>query len=648
MQTEPLKNPPKALPSNGFGDSFVPSSGSGQQKDFPHSPVKGFSDSFDGSGFTTDRKPAREAEKPTASAVSGLGSGFGDSFVPSTKSLEPGSRPTSAAPPIASSPPVIGEMSFDVRFPSVEALMAASGSNYASSPTSAGDLLSPLSVGAPFTSESVLRRQPYEREYSKPHISLTGGNENTHQLADIGQDNQPLPKSTHVTGTAFRRVEDYQRPYIRPNLTSRDSRSSVTTAALNKAVEDAAPQHSPSRRPANLSDDEKRRPQSLQLPGPAVDRLKEFEQGSSSIASTKKPVIADLLTGEELPSSDLDMRSLIQPMSATTGDPKTRLQVPPPVSAKPKSLSVSTATPAAESALPGSEARPGIPRRSATLLSDNWSPLESARAALSENKPTTDGQVKQAEQPKMGVPGGKGPTSTVIQKAAPRTTSTSPSLSSQNSRTPPKIIQRMSHYESGSEEPSKSLNPPQSARVQDERGRTELLPTKSSPRKVPQPVARRSSINAIVSRFEAMSSPPQGDGMAGYPGSRAAMSPETSPVRAAPHVKPAVAPKPLQHRQPSLSKRRESIEPEPHAAASAAVTAAAPQVASEATAIPPALASQDAHGRPQQDAPSGLSPEEPKSVHSLIARWNKGGPPVTGVAPQALKAKPALGQGRKL
>lgn len=186
----PSKGPPPLKSASGFSDAFgVPGQAFGNRT----KPSPGFSDSF-GTKVRTGSSPKKSAfghpPRPSASTQNS----FSAFDLPRTTS--PMATTTARKSPTPSSSIPQGEVTFETRFPSIETL-------------SSGDAFSPPLEAMPSRSGS---NQPKlispitspPSLNSRPSVmgSLTGGDYSNNHLSAPGRAG-PLPRSTHVTGTAF-------------------------------------------------------------------------------------------------------------------------------------------------------------------------------------------------------------------------------------------------------------------------------------------------------------------------------------------------------------------------------------------------------------------------------------------------------------
>ncbi|WVF72036.1 hypothetical protein IAT40_006848 [Kwoniella sp. CBS 6097] len=334
----------------GFGDSFAapkPSAPTGASRfgaNLPR-PPSGFGDSFGVSrsaSMSSRTSPKANPKRSPSTSQQAHKQASANSVSQARKS------------PLPSSSVPDGEVSFETRFPSIEAL---SGSDTFTPSIERENLISP-----PVTSPPVSRPQ----FGSKPSVmgNMTGGDlrSPTQPTAPVNRDQQPQPRSTHVTGTAFKGIQGGVRSPS-PTAQKTDYFGHATTTR-------SQPQASP-----------------------AV----------STVSTIKTPLLEDLMGDEE--SNGLQVPSIqpgrsTTPMSATSatsrllpsspGAMSTSSRGPP---SSPGSAGIPQATPTT------GHHRPLLPNIDASkptsnIMSDQWSPLERLR---SQGTPAQASQQKQSD-----------------------------------------------------------------------------------------------------------------------------------------------------------------------------------------------------------------------------------------------------------
>ncbi|WVQ98884.1 hypothetical protein IAU59_006015 [Kwoniella sp. CBS 9459] len=354
MQVTGEKAPPKA-PSPGldaFGMPSLPAASSNKSE-------RGFGDSF-----AASKPPAMTGASRFGANLPRPPSGFGDSFSVSQSASMPSrasakadlkrspstsqqsskqALPTSAAQarisPAPSSSVPDGEVSFETRFPSIETL--SSSDNFSPS-TERESLISPI------TSPPVSR----PGFNSKPSVmgNMTGGDMRspTQHIAPVNRDQPPQPRSTHVTGTAFKGIQGGVRSPS-PTAQKTDYFGHTTSAR-------SQPQASP-----------------------AV----------STASTMRTPLLEDLMGDEE--SNGLQVPSIqpgrsTTPMSSASATTRLVQSSPSAVSASSRGPPSSPGTTGGAKATPTTgHHRPLLPnidssKPTSNIMSDQWSPLERLRS----------------------------------------------------------------------------------------------------------------------------------------------------------------------------------------------------------------------------------------------------------------------------
>ncbi|OCF36453.1 NAK protein kinase [Kwoniella heveanensis BCC8398] len=337
--------------ARGFGDSFaapkssVPTGSSHFGANLPRPPT-GFGDSFGVSrSASMSSRPSPKANLKRSPSTTQRAS---------SNQADPTSAAQSRKPAAPSSSVPDGELSFETRFPSIETI---TGSDAFTPPIERENLISPV------TSPPDSRPQ----FASKPSVmgNMTGGDMRspTQPTAPMHQNQPPQPRSTHVTGTAFKGIQGgVQSPSPTAQKTDYFGHATTTTRSqpqASPAVSTASAMKSPL--PEDLMGDEESN--GLQVPS--------IQPGRSATPITPSAISA---TSRLLPSS---------PGAASTSP-----RGPP---SSPGSLGAAKAAPAS------GHHRPLLPNIDASkptsnIMSDQWSPLERLRSQ--------GGTPAQASQPR--------------------------------------------------------------------------------------------------------------------------------------------------------------------------------------------------------------------------------------------------------
>lgn len=430
----PIKSPVSANTPGGFSDSF------GSARTTPVA-SRQFSDSFGGS-FTSS-SASRQPPPPTLPA--GV-SGFGDSFTGGAKPKPPSPTvqkpPSPVVRPPSPKPVPAGELTFEQRFPSID------------------DLEGEKSDAPPATS-------PKPSHTKRPSIvkNLTGGNLGvSHTLPETIK---PIPRSTQVTGTAFKAEQN-----LRPPLEADSGEPSPTADYLDL-----------------LGDDEE------EPPSRANNDFLGDDEGSSQVLL---PSLRPQLSNQKTSGS----RFGVTPPAVA---PK-----PAAVSAAPIAAPTLTKTEATPTKLEGAAQRATLPpisavRPSRNFNSEQWSPLEAMRNGNNRNAPPIR-------------PPSPSPPST-----ANKPTYSSLEIDSSDDEAVPEDAYRTEHREHGSQSPgvsrrrswfeqplpSPGLTSSGRSRPQTMYGAPTSPPVSASTADAAEPRhARRGSINDMVSRYESLSTGP--------------------------------------------------------------------------------------------------------------------------------------------
>ncbi|KAJ9119713.1 hypothetical protein QFC22_003423 [Naganishia vaughanmartiniae] len=511
------------------------------------------------------------------------------------------------------------ESAFEDRYPTLERLHS---DNSADLHLHSSPLISPVVASdRPSPSWSIpLRGKGLQRSMPSYHqASLTGGTYGEgHTHASDMQGGIPLPRSNQVTGTAFKMTDstmEHAASYSSDEVPSRTETLSLSPGDIS--LPDYVDMPSPSQEPTRgdsipLMEDN--------LPGPVQKHIQKTMLAQSH---PKEPLTGgdmDLLTGDDDTSLPfLSMQPNPQPLKPSTGH-----KAPPPLAAKPLSLSLNSAT---------KQPRPGFPRAPGSTYDTQWSPVETAKAIL-VNSPVPQSQPASAgpEESTLRIPTVTSPID-LSASQGPGVSATGRSFeASRQKYHPPGSNFQSSHTSKSSTYPlpnSRSLAVPASFLDAPE---------------------RRSSINAVASDFNAMAVAP------GEPG-------PAHPTKKYPAdgKKPTVANKPDQLK--AVGRTSSSVSAGTSAEglgrSRSMYTSRRPAGRTLENNNTSSLeAESDTTARSGYSAPSNNSetsvPAEDtedtgkRSVNALIAQWSRAGPPVQGTPVSALRSKPTIGTGRRL
>lgn len=601
----------EAPASFGFENSFNPSASLGvpAQKLSPLTTSKSLQPGVgngvgSSSGFESSFSPASPAENAALSSSK-------TANIPATKDDHLLREKSPSSTPDA-------ETSFEDRYPSLERLHSdtsadsRSGSSPLISPSNAASNIDSSAYARPPRGDSLRRSMP-----SYHQASLTGGalGEGHLSFNDIN-GGVPLPRSSQVTGTAFKMSD-----------------STLERTSSYKDEETFERIASPLASPGEAS-----LPDYVDLPSPTAEPARSLsthlpvEQPPSSVPSAqytdKRPPtpdqtpMRDLLTGDDGGSLPfLSMQPNKKPLRPLAGS-----RAPPPLATKPPSLTLNP---------PSAQSRPALAKTHSSIYDAEWSPVEAAKNNLT--KPSTL-QPNSAGEDAVGSSSRQFVTS-------PMSTDKQPLL--------PKFDTQMARDSTAhGNQRSQSLRdsfgdmPQQSSKSS-----TYPIPGEKSLAATgrisgrPDSLRRQSSINAIVSGFEAIKT--SGSDGAGVP---------TREERPPAAKKPQVASKPDQLK---ASGRVSS----PSSAASSDLARSRSMYssggfASRASSNTPSYETESAAGTKNtqtptpNERPASSADDQPdttrRNVNALIAQWNQAGPPAQGTLPSALRAKPPIGSGRRL
>lgn len=588
----------------------------------------GFDDGFDAAPVAHPPTPEPLTKAKTTTTINkhsnAFNAGFGDSFTPTRlgDAGRAGSSKTIALPVSNEQKAAVaadGEPSFEDRYPSLEALAARHSDPpqvvFTKSPEVARVALPSDETGSqarPNKLTDALR----QRSFHQP--SLTGGSSSFDQAKHRFFDNEarPLARSGQVTGTAFK-AEDMSTSPVSAYKPPMDLLDSLDAPEPSRRAPSPLQERTPHLPP---------RPREVVhetiSPGVAPQSLTSMQampvqEAASRQDETRPMPPMDLLTGDPRDSPQLSYYSM-RPMTRNAGSEKNK----PPTAAKPAGL-------AGIGVARTGQAGVAEPQRQSSLLTDEWTPLKDAKALLSQNSAGHDGSGSQVKIPPQ----------------SPKPDHLRRSVEPRAER--PNTI----HISPLDQSPALLDNPPASA------GRVVSAST-STPERRPGSLSRSNSITALVSRYEAISSPKQETNGFDIPGGQ---KPRGSTV-------PKPAPKPAQLRAgqqaqeeveagSNISRSRSMYLP-----ASKSAGLAGRRESVERPIRPSELStglemrrssSRSVHSISEekdkvQERRGDEGEEKPKSVGSLIARWNQAGPPAQGTSPASARARAPIGTGRRL
>ena len=582
----------KASSTDAFG---VPSTGTTNRAG------SGFSDSF--------ALPRKGSDSKQSSARFGFSDSF-SSKAPSPLSPKP-AFPTTFGAPKTGSPPKLarsasssipdGEVRFETRFPSIESLDATSPTAEAP-PRTASHLISPIDLDSS-------RPRPSHRMPSMIG-NMTGGDLSPAQKSHRLDQSAPLPRSTHVTGTAFKHDDGMLSP--------------LGSDAYTPLVDDS-------------------------------DTKDYFQRDKSSVPSSPMP--PDLMTGHGDTMGDM-------PTSMATSRPSPR---EPLVSPRPESRPAQQIPPTT------GHSRPLLPQLNSAkprsnFESDRWSPLEDMQRASKQDssdedegpesasanrplrRPSPERQGSQQDAASRSVTDraamfsgerrGSSPTKDGERDPSPTKSRSVPLLDTQKQR--PSSMMPLSPGSSDVNLPAPSQGRPGHSRkgsINDIVSRYETMHVMSpgaSPTEPKMSTGARPNVAAKPPALRQMSSSNAPTSPIS-PKADKTQSPMASPVKPKP-VKPSSKPDLLKRDTATDAKAAESkpkerppIKPKPSVRADSASTRLEPP-----REIPSTNGSKPdvkAHGKtstipklrspgPQTSASGKSSPEKQQSVNSLIAKWN--------------------------
>ncbi len=559
------------------------------------------------------RSTSISASQPKSGLATSSSYNFPTSFEAS-KGISPAPTAKRTLDPSSSIPD--GELSFETRFPSIEAL--SSGDAFSpplptAAPTSRPQSNQPQTLISPITCPPTKRPKSGPRQQSIMG-SLTGGETlSDHQASSSKADRAPQPHSTHVTGTAFKSIQggmlspptaQSQTGYF--DLTSQNGRASPATAA----------------------------------------------------GATKSPMPQDLMTGDE--SGELLMASMRPAMSTMTSANGIRL--------RPKSMG----QPPASGSQSG-ESRPLLAHVNSSKSNDNTQPQRPPLKGMQVEEIVTSPDAKSPEKVKpdsSDEEAGPESASAIYRRpdfpsqgasalpaadgkwAAPKAGQSgkekerSPSKLPSKAATTPLPVENSKERPAARRLPTTERNRPQSMYVTTTSGPSQSGTDASVPQSAePQRPShgRQGSITDMVSRFESMNSPvtPTANGssnglsrkpwVAAKPAALRKLTTEVisqSPSFMLPKKiegPVTVAPKPVQYGQtpaPAGFSRSSSGRSFP---ITMPTPSAKPSVSATADHVEPNAAVRRNDPKSPKSSEAQDSPEKQQPVNLLIQRWNRGG-----------------------
>ncbi|KAJ9127659.1 hypothetical protein QFC24_001069 [Naganishia onofrii] len=592
--------------SFGFDNSFDPSSsfsGSAQKL----SPLRTSKSLQPGMGNGVDNSAAFEATisppspmqhaelagAKTANPVSaaGVGSGYGQN---------------------SASAPSPDKSSFEDRYPTLERLHSDSSADFQ---LHTSPLLSPAvaSDQASVSSSKPLRGKGMQRSMPSYHqASLTGGTYGEgHTPASDIPGGIPLPRSNQVTGTAFKMTEstmEHAASYSSDEVPARTPDES----SLPDYVDMSSPIQEPTRGDSIP-------PMKEDLPA------QEQEDIQQKIHAPARP--NDLLTGDDIDlltgDDDTALPFISMQPNRRPLNPSTSNKAPPPLTAKPPSLSLNSTT---------TQSRPGFPRAPSSIYDAQWSPVETAKADLVKS-PLPQSMPASA---RPDLPGPHMPTVT------------SPiELSASKNPEVPATGKSFEALRQGYQQPSPNFQSSYNSKSS-----TYPLPNSRS-LAVPSPFSdtpdRSSSVNAVASDIGAMALASAGPGSV-HASSRNAVDGKKPPVASKPDQLKATgrtsSPNSLGASTDGLGRTRSMYTSGRPAGRTFNDNKSSLEAESDTTrrSAYAATSNNSETSVPADDAEDTGK----RSVNALIAQWSRAGPPVQGTPVSALRSKPTIGTGRRL
>lgn len=547
------------------------------------------------SGFETSFSPASPAGNAALSSSK-------TANVPVTKAESTPGTETASSNPGAQS-------SFEDRYPSLERLHS---NNSAHSPSRTSPLISPLNSASGNGANAYVRPQRggnLQRSMPSYHqASLTGGalGEGHAPFNDIN-GGVPLPRSNQVTGTAFKMSDSTPEPsHTYREEATFERISSPSASPGDSSLPDYIDLPSPTPEPARV----------IPIPEPARQHTpSEQATGDRSAIPVQAPM-RDLLTGDDGTSlAFLSMQPNKQPLRPTAGT-----RAPPPPAAKPPSLSVN---------LGSAHSRPPLSKTNSSMYDAAGSSVQATKRDLSQTSVSQSSSGTESIQ--LGRKDHQFVTSPMTEDKQPLLSGSQASLPREDSMHGNLRSQTLGYRSIDSAKPAPK---PSTYPIPGEKS----LPTASGR---PEPSRHESSVNDLVSGFETIRSSDSGNSIHGRERPAVAKKPQVA-------VKPDQLKAPGRGSSPSstassdLTRNRSTSGPRGFAGRASDTTST--QAESGA----------DTHSRisTQTERPAASIDDQPdttrRNVNALIAQWNQAGPPAQGTPASALRAKPAIGTGRRL
>ncbi|BEI91422.1 uncharacterized protein CcaverHIS019_0402420 [Cutaneotrichosporon cavernicola] len=594
----PAKNTgQKVMSPTGFGDSFGTSFGSAgvppPTGPKPPKPTRTFTDSFSVSPPTSAKVTPSATKVLPASTKASPGSP--KVTPPSPQKSGHSVRPPSASSTLGRSPDATSpssDMSFEQRFPSLEAITREEEkSNLSKSPS------------PPVQSQRMAHRQ------SISIANLTGGHlSKASRLSSHGQ--VPHPRSTHVTGTAFKNKEES----LKPPATSIDS-SSPTADYLS------------------MLDDEVE----MDALKPTEDLFGGNDESLSVALAPLQPILSNRSSGSRF------------------GVSPTAVRPPPPTMPKPLSTPNKPQGAAQRATLPDMPTQ----RPTTNFNSANWSPLQTmkttpppAEVDSSDDEPIPESAEATTRRPVSPTKSGSRqhpPSPSIAHRVAayqqqattgPSTSPPKPGYGTWSGRGTARMARPQSMFDVPRSNSPGKLSPPLVS------VRSGSPVSGGSGRSTPVGHSRRSSINDIVSRYEALTTSPAKE--TGFPSANGSGRASRPPVIAnkppglvqrrpsgprVPRAAPPTQPKPASLREASgtsVESDKPKKEPKPdekEGQENAAPSWRAPSkadIASKPPTLKPKMTETLAAVPGSPGSSRSSSPEKQQPVNLLIQRWNKG------------------------
>jgi AP2-associated kinase len=432
------------------------------------------------------------------------------------------------------------------------------------------------------------------------------------RLSVHGHGQIPHPRSTHVTGTAFKKEKEES---LKPPTTNIDS-SSPTADYLS------------------LLDDEVEK----DAHRPTEDLFGGNDESLSVALAPLQPTLSNRSSGS---------RFGVSPQST-----QTQARAPPPTLPKPQSTPNKPLGAAQRATLPDMSAQ----RPTTNFNSANWSPLQSMKKTTPPETDSSDEEMvpesaeatfrrpvspvkSDSRPPHPPSPGIANRVAAYQQQATtgPSTSPPKPGYGTWSGRGSARMTRPQSMFDTSRSNSPGKLSPPL---VSVRSGSPSSI---GSGRNTPVGHGRRSSINDIVSRYEALSTSPKegfpsanGNGRASRPPVIASKPPGLGQRKPSgprvPRAAPPTQPKPASLREASGTSAESERPKEPKAeenqgqenAPPLGRAISKPEIASKPPAFKPKRAETLPAAQGSPGSSRSNSPEKQQPVNLLIQRWNKG------------------------